>query len=151
MCRVESGAPLTMDIEVANPVLEEDALCNHKRWLDERLAQGKHRIALVLKQAWTLTLLLRHPRVPWTARFVAGLSVSYLLSPIQLIPNFIPIIGQLDDVFVLFVGMKLIRKLTPSEILAECERQADSSIFRRRIAEAKPGFSGTKPSSIPIA
>ncbi len=45
----------------------------------------------------------------------------YLLSPIQVIPTFIPVIGQLDDLFVLLVGMKLVRKLTPMDIVQECE------------------------------
>jgi uncharacterized membrane protein YkvA (DUF1232 family) len=43
------------------------------------------------------TLLLRHPAVPWHAKVVAACSVGYLLSPIQFIPTFIPVIGQLDD------------------------------------------------------
>jgi uncharacterized membrane protein YkvA (DUF1232 family) len=119
--------------KVANPALDGDCADEQKHWWNVRLTEGRQSIALVFRRAWILTLLLRHPRVPWSSRLAAGCTVSYLLSPIQLIPTFIPIIGQLDDLFVLFVGMKLIRRLTPSEILAECETRAPSSIFGRHL------------------
>jgi uncharacterized membrane protein YkvA (DUF1232 family) len=121
-----------------------------KRWWELRLTKGRQSLAYVLRQAWTLTLLLRHPRVPWISRFVAGCTVSYLLSPIQLIPTFIPVIGQLDDLFVLYVGMKLIRRLTPSEILTECEAQAAASSFAGRLG-GEPCLPATEPSSVPAA
>jgi uncharacterized membrane protein YkvA (DUF1232 family) len=56
----------------------------------------------------------------------AGCAVAYLLSPIQLIPTFIPVVGQMDDLLVLFVGMKLVHKLTPAAILEECEAKSGS-------------------------
>jgi uncharacterized membrane protein YkvA (DUF1232 family) len=141
---------LTLPIEDANPAFEADYADEQKHWWDVRLTKGRQSLALVLRQAWTLTLLLKHPRVPWASRFVAGCTVSYLLSPIQLIPTFIPVIGQLDDLFVLFVGMKLIRRLTPSEILVPCETQAASSTFARRLG-GEPCLPTTEPGSIPAA
>ena len=146
---VERIVPLTMPIEVANPALDADYANEQKHWWDARLTKGRQSLAIVLTQAWTLTLLLKHPRVPWTSRFVAGCTVSYLLSPIQLIPTFIPVIGQLDDLFVMFVGMKLIRRLTPRGILVECETSA-SSIFARRL-EGEPHLPATEPSSMPAS
>ena len=67
---------------------------------------------------------LRHPRVPWYAKMVAGCAVLYVFSPIQLIPNFIPIIGQTDDVLVVTLGIKFLRKYVPQDVLDECERDA---------------------------
>ena len=134
---------------VENLVLEEDYVNRLKAWLDVRVAKGKESIALVLRQAWTLTLLLKHPRTPWASRVVAGCTVSYLLSPVQLIPTFVPVIGQLDDLFVLFIGMKLIRRLTPGEILTECERQAESSILPKHMAGDKPGLPAKGPARPP--
>jgi len=67
-----------------------------------------------------MTSILKHPQVPWHAKLVAGCTVGYLLSPIQLIPTPIPVIGQLDDLAVLIVGMKLVRILTPAALLEEC-------------------------------
>jgi len=89
----------------------------------------------------TLTRLLKHPSVPWPAKLVAGCAVGYLVSPIQLIPTFIPIIGQLDDLLILFLGMKLVYKLTPAEMIAECQTQLRTSTFAPR--PENPGIVGT--------
>jgi uncharacterized membrane protein YkvA (DUF1232 family) len=69
---------------------------------------------------------LRHPQVPWYAKVVAGCAVLYVFSPIQLIPNFIPIIGQMDDVLVVSLGIKFLRKYVPQDVLDECEKYAHS-------------------------
>ena len=53
---------------------------------------------------------------------IGGCSVAYLLSPIQLIPTFIPLIGQLDDLLMLYAGMKLVTRLIPWFVLDECSR-----------------------------
>ncbi len=58
--------------------------------------------------------VFRSNQVPLCARIIAGCSIAYLVSPIQLIPNFIPVIGQMDDLLVLYVGIKLIRRLAPA-------------------------------------
>jgi uncharacterized membrane protein YkvA (DUF1232 family) len=137
-----------MPVEIANPVLENAYENKRKAWLDARVAKGKVGIATVVRQGRILALLLKHPRTPWSSRVVAGCAVSYLLSPVQLIPTFVPVIGQLDDLFVLFVGMKLIRKLTPDELLAECEERAGSPILRRRGTKSECGV-GLKADDIP--
>jgi uncharacterized membrane protein YkvA (DUF1232 family) len=95
-------------------------------WFQRQKAKWKRDVAYVLCQARTLTLLLRHPHTPLPARLIAGCAAAYLLSPIQLIPTFIPVIGQMDDLFVLFFGMKFVRKLTPADVLKDCEQRAAS-------------------------
>jgi uncharacterized membrane protein YkvA (DUF1232 family) len=97
-----------------------------------------------------LTLLLRHPNVPWHARLVAACAVVYLVSPIQLIPTFIPVIGQLDDLMVLFFGMKLLRRLTPNKILDECEAQAGSPVLFQR-TEKEPVVLAARPGDVQAA
>jgi uncharacterized membrane protein YkvA (DUF1232 family) len=67
--------------------------------------------------------------VPWHAKAVAGCAVLYVVSPIQIIPNFIPIIGQMDDVLVVTMGIKYLRRNVPQSVLDECE--SNSSILRR--------------------
>ena len=141
---------LTIPVEIVNPVLENAYQNKRKAWLDARVARGKEGIATVVKQGRILALLLKHPRTPWSSRVVAGCAVSYLLSPVQLIPTFVPVIGQLDDLFVLFVGMRLIRRLTPDDLLAECEQRAGFPILRRRVADSECGV-GLKPDDIPAA
>ena len=58
--------------------------------------------------------------MPWRARLAAGCALTYFISPIQVIPTFIPIIGQLDDLLALYLAMKVIRKHTPIDVLNEC-------------------------------
>ena len=104
-----------------------------------RPSKWKRDLVFIVGQVRTLTLLLKHPLVPWPAKAAAGCAVAYLVSPIQLIPTFIPVIGQLDDLLVLFLGMKAVRKLTPAWLLKECEAQAIStSVFTR--VEAEPSL-----------
>jgi len=62
--------------------------------------------------------------VPWYAKAVAGCAVLYVFSPIQLIPNFIPIIGQMDDVLVVSLGIKFLRRCVPKEVLDDCENSS---------------------------
>lgn len=95
----------------------------------ERLLNGRvcEQIIAVTKQVHLLTLLLRSAKVPWPAKVIASCSIGYVFSPIQLIPSFIPVIGQLDDIAVLFIGTKIIRKLTPPAALRECEAQSEST------------------------
>jgi uncharacterized membrane protein YkvA (DUF1232 family) len=55
---------------------------------------------------------------------VASCAVLYVFSPIQLIPNFIPIIGQMDDVLVVSLGIKFLKRCVPQNVLDECESDA---------------------------
>jgi uncharacterized membrane protein YkvA (DUF1232 family) len=71
---------------------------------------------------------LRHPQVPWYAKAVSGCAVLYVFSPIQLIPNFIPIIGQMDDVLVVSLGIKFLRRCVPKNVLDDCENSSRISL-----------------------
>ncbi|NJM07696.1 DUF1232 domain-containing protein [Candidatus Gracilibacteria bacterium] len=67
--------------------------------------------------------LLLDKRVPLHTKAVPGLAVAYILSPIDLIPGFIPVLGQLDDLAVLILGVQAFKQLAPPEILAEHQRR----------------------------
>jgi uncharacterized membrane protein YkvA (DUF1232 family) len=71
---------------------------------------------------------LRHPQVPLHAKLVAGCAVLYVFSPVQLIPNFIPVIGQMDDVLVVSLGMKFLRRCVPQSVLDDCENHAHTRL-----------------------
>lgn len=71
-----------------------------------------------------LYLLARDPRTPWYAKLIAGITVAYALSPIDLIPDFIPIIGYFDDLILVPLGIWLALRLIPSELIAECREKA---------------------------
>jgi len=68
--------------------------------------------------------LLRHPMTPWYVRGLLVLPIMYVCSPIQLIPNFIPVIGQMDDVFVIWITKKSTRKLVDVKTRQECHDAA---------------------------
>jgi membrane protein DedA with SNARE-associated domain/uncharacterized membrane protein YkvA (DUF1232 family) len=72
-------------------------------------------------------LAARDPRVPWPAKALALLIAAYALSPIDLIPDFIPVLGHLDDVILVPLGVWLFLRLIPGDLLAEHRRRAEAS------------------------
>jgi uncharacterized membrane protein YkvA (DUF1232 family) len=72
-----------------------------------------------------LWLAGRDPRVSWYAKFAAGLVAAYALSPIDLIPDFIPVLGYLDELIILPLGILLVVKLIPPTLMAEFRAEAD--------------------------
>ncbi|MES2785771.1 MAG: YkvA family protein [Pseudomonadota bacterium] len=74
----------------------------------------------------TLWFAVRHPATPWLAKALAVFVVGYALSPIDLIPDFIPVLGYLDDVLLLPALIWLAVRMLPPEVLAECRGKADA-------------------------
>jgi len=98
-----------------------------------RLARWRHWAQGLKREVFALYLAYRDPRVPWYARLVAGLVVAYAFSPIDLIPDFIPVLGYLDDLLLLPLGIALAIRLLPPTVLAESRVKA-----MERLAEGKP-------------
>ncbi len=86
----------------------------------------------VQREAYVYYYAFKDPRVPWYAKLIAACSAGYLFSPIQLIPSYIPVIGFLDDFFVLFVGAKLLQRMIPPEVLTQCHQLADKAEIQRK-------------------
>jgi uncharacterized membrane protein YkvA (DUF1232 family) len=84
------------------------------------------------QETFTLFLASRDPRTPWYAKLLAASIVAYAFSPIDLIPDFIPIIGYLDDLIVIPIGIALVIKLVPESILADCRLKAKDEIQNRK-------------------
>ena len=80
-------------------------------------------------------LASRDPRVPWYVKALAIAVAAYALSPIDLIPDFIPIVGYLDDLVIVPFGVWLVVSLIPGEIMAECRAKADAA-GRRPVSRA---------------
>lgn len=79
-----------------------------------------------LKQnLFVLYLSYRDNRTPWHARFVAICVVAYAFSPIDLIPDFIPVLGYLDDLIIVPIGISLALKLIPSHIIEDNREKAE--------------------------
>ncbi|HKK21312.1 MAG TPA: YkvA family protein [candidate division Zixibacteria bacterium] len=76
--------------------------------------------ARLRKRVHALYLAARDPRVPWTSKLVIGVVVAYALSPIDLIPDFIPVIGYIDDIIILPIGIWLAVKLIPRHVWQDC-------------------------------
>ncbi|MDN4073315.1 YkvA family protein [Fictibacillus terranigra] len=73
------------------------------------------------QQLLTLYLACRDNRVPWYAKVFTACVVAYAFSPIDLIPDFIPVLGYLDDVIIVPLGIMLALKMIPEDVLNECE------------------------------
>ncbi len=88
------------------------------------IAGLKLRARRLKTETYALMLAYRDPRVPWGARVFAACVVAYAFSPIDLIPDFIPIIGYLDDLILVPLGIVLALKMIPAPVMAECRIRA---------------------------
>jgi uncharacterized membrane protein YkvA (DUF1232 family) len=77
-------------------------------------------------------LAARDPRVPWYVKALAAAVAAYALSPIDLIPDFIPVLGYLDDLVIVPLGILLVIHLIPAELMTEFRREAERQIERPR-------------------
>jgi uncharacterized membrane protein YkvA (DUF1232 family) len=84
----------------------------------------KQRARQLESETYTLYLAYKDPRVPWYAKAFAALLVGYVFSPIDPIPDVIPVIGLLDELVVVPLGVILARKMIPEEVLAECQQKS---------------------------
>ena len=91
------------------------------RWLRRFQAA---RLTTYLLALWRL---IRHPRAPRSARWLALLVLGYALSPIDLVPDFIPVLGQLDDLILIPLGVALVIRLIPRDLWRECLASAEAA------------------------
>jgi uncharacterized membrane protein YkvA (DUF1232 family) len=102
-------------------VTERDAPPERRRSLLRRLAE---RAQLLKRDTYVVYFAARHPRTPWYAKLLAAAVVAYALSPFDLIPDFIPVFGYLDDMIIVPLGIAAVVRLVPAEVLADCRVQA---------------------------
>ena len=81
--------------------------------------RARHSALLVKRDVHAIYCAARDPRVPWYAKALAICVAGYALSPIDLIPDFVPILGYMDDVIIVPLGILIVAKLIPPEIMAE--------------------------------
>ncbi len=84
----------------------------------------KRRARRLKGEIYALYLAYRDPRVPWYAKGFAALVVGYALSPIDLIPDAIPVLGYLDDLILVPLGIGIALKMIPAEVMGECRERA---------------------------
>ena len=95
------------------------------------LETWKARAKALKTEIRALMIAYRDPRTPWTAKAWALLVVAYALSPIDLIPDFIPVLGYLDDLILLPLGIALAVRLIPPEVMDEARKTATQATGSR--------------------
>ena len=84
------------------------------------------------QEVYALYLACRDPRVPWYAKAFTAFVVGYALSPVDLIPDFIPVLGYLDDLILVPLGIYLALKLIPDPVMQSCRSRAKILLARGR-------------------
>ena len=84
----------------------------------------KHWARQLKAETLALWFCCKHPDTPLSAKILATLVVAYALSPIDLIPDFIPVLGYLDDVILIPIGIYFTLKLVPPQVIEECRGKA---------------------------
>lgn len=116
----------TLTVPALRKINSEAKPRNCNAWLADWRLRLRQKLILVTKQIYLLYLIIKHEEVPWPAKLAGGCALAYIFSPVQLIPNFMPVIGQSDDILVLYIGMKVVRRFTSPAILKQCEACAES-------------------------
>jgi uncharacterized membrane protein YkvA (DUF1232 family) len=88
----------------------------------------KQRAKLLKKETYALYLACKDPRTPWYTRLLAACVVGYAFSPIDLIPDPIPVLGYLDDLILVPLGIAVMLKMIPLPVLAECRDRAQAAM-----------------------
>jgi uncharacterized membrane protein YkvA (DUF1232 family) len=91
-----------------------------KRW--------KVRVNELKQDTYALYLASLDPRVPWLAKLLIGVVVAYALSPVDLIPDFIPVVGYLDDLILVPLGMSVAIKMIPDHVWQDCKARSHEAL-----------------------
>ena len=102
------------------------------------MADLKQRARVIRRDVHALYLASRDPRVPWYAKAMAVVIAGYVLSPIALGPDFIPVLGYLDDLVLIPLGVALVVKLVPTDVMLSARARAAEAVERptSRVAAA---------------
>ncbi len=92
------------------------------------LQRWKQAAKTLKQETFALYFACKSPQVPWYAKVLAAIIVAYALSPIDLIPDFIPVVGYLDDLVLIPLGIALVMNLIPASVMEECRKQAQAAI-----------------------
>ena len=95
------------------------------------LTSWKSRAKGLKSEVYALYLACKDPRTPWYAKAFAAMVLGYALSPVDLIPEFIPVLGYLDDLVIVPAGMALLIRMIPKEVLEECRERARNASRRK--------------------
>jgi len=88
------------------------------------ISHAKQRVQKLKSETLALYLAARHPGTPWHAKVIIVVVVAYAFSPVDLIPDFIPVLGLVDDLLLLPLGIALAIRLIPAEVMIECRARS---------------------------
>lgn len=93
-----------------------------------RKPRWRERVRALKREIHVLYLASRHPGTPWYTKGLMFLVVAYAVSPVDLIPDFVPVLGYVDDMILLPLGIMLACRLIPATVLAQCREEADKRV-----------------------
>ena len=102
-------------------------------WFRKIIQKWKSNAGKLKTETYALFLAYQHPSTPWYAKVFTGIVVAYAFSPIDLIPDFIPVLGYVDDLILIPLGIKFALKMIPPLVMEECRNRA-----RTDLAQNKP-------------
>jgi uncharacterized membrane protein YkvA (DUF1232 family) len=97
---------------------------NEARFINQWKAKARQ----LKTEAYALYIAYRHPNIPWYAKVFAACVIGYLFSPVDLIPDFIPVLGYLDDLVLVPLGITLAIKMIPKALWEECREKAQQTL-----------------------
>jgi uncharacterized membrane protein YkvA (DUF1232 family) len=100
-------------------------LTNGIQWSKTQLKNWQRKSKALQRQTYAVYLAYRDPRVPWYAKLFAILIIGYAFSPIDLIPDFIPVLGYVDDLILIPLGIRLIIRMIPDKVFTEYQEKAE--------------------------
>lgn len=92
------------------------------KWLDRLKDRARH----LKREVAALGLAVQDARTPWVARILAAAVIAYAFSPVDLIPDFIPVLGYLDDLIIIPAGIALAIRLIPAEVMADAHLRGEA-------------------------
>jgi len=104
------------------------------------LVHLKERASRLKAETYALYLAARHPGTPWYAKLLVAGIVAYALSPIDLIPDFVPILGYLDELVLIPLGIALAIRMIPNSILEECRARSQETFRSGKSASRIAGI-----------
>jgi uncharacterized membrane protein YkvA (DUF1232 family) len=102
-------------------------------WLERLKARARR----MKTEVFALALAARHPQTPWYAKLILAGVVLYALTPVDLVPDFIPVVGLIDDLVFIWLAVALAIRFVPPPVLAECRERAQAVVLsprQRRLA-----------------
>jgi uncharacterized membrane protein YkvA (DUF1232 family) len=114
-----SGFGVVLGVPFSRKRCDNHAMGNFAKWI--------RRARKFKLDAHALYLACRDSRTPWYAKAFAALVVGYAFSPIDLIPDPIPLVGHLDDIILVPLGVWVASRMIPADVLAECRQRASAS------------------------